>query len=82
MAKTKKLSELDIEQLHKNEKKIKTILYLQITAIVILTILGVYITISKGFGVFTVFPVFFIPTIFPIWYLLSETKKEIKLREN
>ena len=74
------LSEMTMEQLLKNEKTAKTLVIIQISMIVIMAVVGVIITMKKGFGVFTIFPVVFIGTLLPMIVSLSALRKEIRSR--
>jgi hypothetical protein len=76
----KKLTELSNEELLKNEKSIKSITTIFYLVILLLIFSSIYITIKKGFGVFTIFPLFFIPFLFTNRISLKEIQKEINSR--
>lgn len=71
---------MTMEQLLKNEKTVKSLVIVQVSAIVIMAAVGIIITIKKGFGVFSILPVVFVGTSLPMIAYLSGIRKEIKAR--
>jgi|GEM_PF-835516 len=75
------LPEMTTEQLLKNEKTVKSLVTVQIAAILIMAVVSVIITAKKGFGVFTILPFVFIGSFLPMIANLSAIRKEIKSRD-
>ncbi|PZR23110.1 MAG: hypothetical protein DI535_24730 [Citrobacter freundii] len=74
------LAEMTTEQLLKNEKTVKSLVIVQVTAVVIMAIVGIILASKKGFSVFSILPVVFIATTIPMIAYLSSIRKEIRSR--
>jgi len=77
---TKNLEELSNDELLKEYKKLKTIIISNCVLIGMLIGTSVYASINKGFGIFTFFPLFFIPILITIRHVYQKTKTEAKSR--
>ncbi len=75
-------AEMDVELLQKQKKTITSLTGLLIGMLIILLIVGVYISFNKGFSIFIIIPF----TLFPIVAInlnnLKEINKELKSRKN
>lgn len=70
-----------LEALKKKEKAMKGLIMAQILGIIILILTGIIVTYKKGFGVFTIFFIFFVPILIKGTTSLSQIQKEIRTRE-
>ena len=78
--KENKLIALSVEELIKKEKKLKQALGILVGAIAVLLVACIIITIMKGFEVFTIMPIVFLPIIIASFSNLKEIQHEIKSR--
>ena len=79
--KESKFAELSNEALLKNEKRFNGLMIAQIVALALLIFAAVVITLKKGFGLFTIFPLIFVSFVFISLISLREIRKEIQLRQ-
>ena len=77
---SKELSEMSLDELKSQEKGQTIILSVFIGLILIMAIAGGYLTYIKGFNVFTVLPVAFLPLVLVFFNNLKKTKAEISSR--
>jgi len=77
---TKNLEELNNDELLKEYKKLKAIIISNCIIISMLIGTSIYASINKGLGIFTFFPLFFIPILIPIGFVYKKTKTEVKNR--
>jgi Ca2+/Na+ antiporter len=68
------LSKLTTDELKAKEKTIRVSFYFMLGAVFILLSSSIYLTIVKGFNVFTVLPIAFLPLV----KLFSKQLKQIK----
>lgn len=80
--KNNKLSNQTLEELQKNRKTIKVITTMLISALSVLLILCIYITLSKGFTPLLIVPLALSPIALLNLNSLRSIDKEIKTREN
>ena len=80
--KDNKLSTKTLEELQKNKKFIKTITIMLISALSLLLILTIYITIIKGFTPLLIIPLALSPIVLLNLNSIRSIDKAIKLREN
>lgn len=78
--KENKLVTLSVEELINKEKKLKQGLGVLIGAIAVLFVACIILTVMKGFQVFTVLPVAFLPIVIASFTNLKEVQQEIKSR--
>lgn len=78
--KENKLLALSIDELISKEKKMKLALSILVGAIGVLLLACVILTITKGFEVFTIMPIIFLPIIIASFNNLKEIQQEIKSR--
>ena len=74
------LSTLTIEELEKRAKTTKTASVMLSVVIAIQFGIGVFLTFSKGFNVFTVIPLAFLPMLMVNFSNLKKIKEEIAKR--
>jgi uncharacterized membrane protein len=77
---TKKPSEMSLEELQKTEKTLKMASATLIGMVLGMAVMGIYLTINKGFNFFSVFFLFFTPMIFVNRMNLKNLQKEIASR--
>lgn len=80
MRKEPELSTLTIEQLEKRAKTTKLATGLLLGIIILQFAIGTYLTIDKGFNVFTVIPLAFLPMVIVNYANLKKIKEEITKR--
>ena len=68
------LSEMTLEELKKKNDKVKILTAVLGGAIIVLVLAAIYLTIVKGFSVFSVFPVIF----FPVLTVMIKGRKKIE----
>lgn len=78
--KQKELIEMNLDELKSKEKKLKLALGILAGAIIVLLIACIIITITKGFEVFTIMPIIFLPIIITSFSGLKKIQEEIKSR--
>lgn len=78
--KENKLVTLSMEELINKEKKLKQGLRVLVGAIAVLFVACLILTVMKGFQVFTVLPVAFLPIVIASFTNLKEIQQEIKSR--
>lgn len=78
--KQKDLSQLDNEQLLKENKIAKTSLIAYSIIFLFMIASAIFTTTVKGVGVFTFIPLFFLPIAIVIWINSKAYEKEIKSR--
>ncbi|WP_461053958.1 hypothetical protein [Spirosoma arcticum] len=76
----KQLSEMSLVKLKSQEKQQTTVLGAFIGLILIMAVAGVISTFQRGFTVFTVLPIAFLPLITVFSTNLKKTKAEIRSR--
>lgn len=77
----KDLSKLSLEELEKQYKTLKIITSIFLLFLIIMTLCGVYLTFKKGFSVFTVLPICFLPLTMVNITSLKKIKTEIDSRK-
>lgn len=81
--KSKNLSELSIEELIKQQKTIKTIIGVLSGMLLVLLVLGIWLTFQKpSFLVFIIIPFTFTPLLIFNAVTLKKIKSELHSREN
>jgi hypothetical protein len=80
--KPQELTKLTEQELLSEQQKAKTIIYSYSALIGMLIGTALYITVKKGFGFFTFFPLFFIPFMFILQINYKAVKKEIMTRKS
>lgn len=80
--KTEDYSKTSLEELKKKEKSTQLSASLLGGLIIVQLIIGVFLTFTNGFSVFTVMPVAFIPILMISISNLKKLKKEIASRNN
>lgn len=78
--KENKLIDLSVDELISKEKKLKLALGVLVGTIGVLLIACIIITVMKGFQVFTIMPIAFLPIILASFSNLKEIQNEIKSR--
>ncbi len=78
--KENKLIDMSFDELISKEKKLKMALVVLVGAIGVLLIACIIITLMKGFEVFTIMPIVFLPIILASFSNLKEIQNEIKSR--
>lgn len=78
--KEKELSKLDLEELRNREKSFKFTSSILISFIAILIVASLVLTYKKGFNIFSILPIIFLPIIIGIFQHLRKIKNEIKAR--
>jgi hypothetical protein len=78
--KQKELTDLTEVQLTEEIKKRKIVFYTYNVIIGFMTGIAIYLTVKKGLGFFTFFPLFFLPIYFSIWMNHKAVQKEKKNR--
>lgn len=76
----KKLTEFSTEELTQREKALKTSIAVMGGAIALMIAAGAYLTIRKGFGVFTVLPIVFISLFVINFKNLKDIRAELASR--
>ena len=77
----KQLSEMSVEELNQQQKSIKFVTGVMIGALIAMGAIGVFLTFQKGFSVFTILPVCFLPLAIINFKKLKEIREELRLRE-
>lgn len=80
--KEKPFSEMTLQELKKKDDKITKLTAVMGGAIIVLLFSGIYLTIQKGFSVFSMFPVIFFPVFAVMIAGRKKIQEEIKKREN
>lgn len=80
MDKTESLAHLSDEVLTKSYKTAKGILIGFVVVFILLIVAAVFITIKKGFGVFSVLPIIFVSILMSNISNFNKLKKEMKSR--
>ncbi len=78
------IEEMNDDVLIKMEKSYRGIGIISIISLIIMIAVAIFITVRKGFGVFTVIPVIFLPIYlnsYNMWKKLREEKKKRNLPE-
>ncbi len=78
--KNQKLSETNTADLKKSEKSIKTITGILLGMLLVLFILSLYITFTKGFTALLIIPIALLPIVIVNFNSINEIKKELKSR--
>ena len=76
----KQLSEMSLEELKNQEKKLKGAVGAFIGLILIMAVACVFLTFQQGFTVFTVLPIAFLPLVIVFANNLKKIKTEITSR--
>ena len=76
----KQLSEMSLAELKSQEKQQTTIVSAFVGLILIMVVAGGVLTYLKGFTVFTVLPIAFLPLVLVFFKLVKKTKAEINSR--
>lgn len=79
--KSKILSELSKEQLLIEIKSRKNVFYIYCFFVSIMVCSGIFLTIKKGFGVFSYLPIAFLPILIMVRKNYTDSKKELQLRK-
>ncbi|MCP9752062.1 hypothetical protein [Ferruginibacter sp. HRS2-29] len=74
------LSEISDQELLRNEKLLKTLIPVFITALVILFVSSIFLGLRKGFSALSVVPVALLPVLIINIKSRQEIRKEIKAR--
>lgn len=77
----KQLSEMSLEELKAKEKMLKNATTVLAVCIAMLFVVGIFLTIVKGFNTFTVIPFAFLAIIAPSISGLKSIRAEIKSRQ-
>jgi hypothetical protein len=77
----KKPEELSIEQLKSKEKTLKITIAVLGGVVVLLLLVGMVLTIQKGFTIFSILPVAFLPFLSVLFSILKKTQAEIDTRK-
>lgn len=80
MKQSQNLSELSNEELMKALNQAKTMYIAFLVIFFLLLVTCLYITATKGFGVFTVIPIAFIPLVIANIFSFGKVKEEAKSR--
>lgn len=80
MKNTDNLSDLTNEELLRKLKSAKAIYIVFFSLFIIMLVCGLYITATKGFGVFTILPITFIPLLIANIMNYGKIKEEAKSR--
>ncbi|CAM3963950.1 Redox-active disulfide protein 2 [Flavobacterium branchiophilum] len=78
--KNQKLSERNTADLKKSEKSIKTITGILLGMLLVLFMLSLYITFTKGFTALLIIPITLMPIVILNFNTINEIKKELKSR--
>lgn len=78
----KQLSEMSLDELKNQEKKLRGTVGAFVGIIVIMVIAGVILTFQKGFTIFTVMPIIFLPLMTVSINNLKKVKAEISSRNS
>ncbi|PDS26255.1 redox-active disulfide protein 2 [Flavobacterium branchiophilum] len=78
--KNQKLSERNTADLKKYEKSIKTITGILLGMLLVLFMLSLYITFTKGFTALLIIPITLMPIVILNFNTINEIKKELKSR--
>jgi len=76
------LSALTTEELNKRAKIAKVVTGMLFGIILIQFAAGIYLTIQKGFNVFTIIPVAFLPLLAVNYYNVKKINDEVARRKN
>jgi hypothetical protein len=76
------LSQLSLEELHKRAKTSRFATGLLLGVIILQFCIGIYLTIKKGFNVFTIIPMAFLPMVMINYAGLKKINEEIAKRKN
>lgn len=77
----KDLSKFSLEELEKQHKTLKIITSIFLVFLIIMTLCGIYLTLKKGFSVFTILPICFLPLTIVNVTGLKKIKTEIESRK-
>ncbi len=76
----KQLSEMSVEELNQQQKSLRFITGVMIGLVIGMGAVSAFSTFQKGFSVFTMLPVFFLPLAIINFKKLKEIKEELRLR--
>ncbi|RKE79670.1 hypothetical protein [Epilithonimonas arachidiradicis] len=80
MKQSQNLTELSNEELQRSFKQARMVLKIFFSIFILLLVTCLYITVTKGFGVFTILPLTFIPLIIANIFSYGKVKEEMKNR--
>ncbi len=80
MKKTTTPAEMSDEVLIKTEKSFRGIGIVTIIFLVVMVVLAIILTLKKGFSIFTVMPVVFLPIFMSPFMMWSKYRSELKKR--
>ena len=78
--KNQKLIETNTVELKKSAKSIKTITGILLGMLIVLFLLSLYITFTKGFTPLLIIPIGLLPIVIVNYNTINEIKKELKSR--
>ncbi len=80
--KQESLSNLSIEELKTKEKSLKTAAGMLSGMMIVMLAVGIYMFFQKGFSVFSVLPIAFLPLVGGLFAKIKEVRTEIASRNN
>ena len=80
--KQESLSNLSLDELKTKEKSLKTAAGMLSGMIVVMLAVGIYMFFQKGFSVFSVLPVAFLPLVGGLFAKIKEVRSEMASRNN
>lgn len=75
-----KYSEIGLEELKQKESSLKTVVTVFAVMVVLLFLIGIYLTFKQGFSVFSVFPIVILAAFVPSLSNLKSIQTEIARR--
>ncbi len=79
--KEKLLTEMTLEELKKKDNTVKKLTAAMAGAVIVLVLAGIFLTIQKGFSVFSIFPVAFLPVFIVMVTGRKKIQEEIEKRQ-
>jgi len=80
--KQESLSNLSLDELKTKEKSLKTAAGMLSGMMVVMLAVGIYMFFQKGFSVFSVLPVAFLPLVGGLFAKIKEVRSEMASRNN
>lgn len=74
----KQLSEMSVEELNQQQKSMKFVTGIMIGLFIGMGAVSIFLTFQKGFTVFTMLPVFFLPLALALALAVSNKSKKIR----